>query len=210
MSFSNGPLRVGIGGPVGSGKTHLTEKLCKAMSGRYSIAVITNDIYTEEDAEAPVRMQALPSDRVKGVETGGCPHTAIREDASLNLAAIAEMNARHPDLDVIFIESGGDNLAATFSPDLADITLYVISVCQGEEIPRKGGPGITRSDLLVINKADLAPHVGVDLAVMDSDATRQRAGRPHLFTDMRRGDGVEDVVEFLEKSGGLTPRMAAE
>lgn len=210
MSKSNGPLRVGIGGPVGSGKTALTEKLCKAMRERYSIAVITNDIYTAEDAEALVRMQALPSDRVKGVETGGCPHTAIREDASLNLAAIAEMNARHPDLDVIFIESGGDNLAATFSPDLADLTLYVISVCQGEEIPRKGGPGITRSDLLVINKADLAPHVGVDMAIMDRDATKQRAGRPHYFTDMRRGDGVVEVVEFIEKHGGLAPRAAAE
>ena len=210
MSSANGPLRVGIGGPVGSGKTALTEKLCKAMRERYSIAVITNDIYTAEDAEALVRMQALPSDRVKGVETGGCPHTAIREDASLNLAAIAEMNARHPDLDIVFIESGGDNLAATFSPDLADLTLYVISVCQGEEIPRKGGPGITRSDLLVINKADLAPHVGVDMEVMDRDAIKQRAGRPHFFTDMRRGDGVAEVVEFIEKHGGLAPRIAAE
>ena len=197
MSFSNGPLRVGIGGPVGSGKTHLTEKLCKAMSGRYSIAVITNDIYTEEDAEALVRMQALPSDRVKGVETGGCPHTAIREDASLNLAAIAEMNARHPDLDVIFIESGGDNLAATFSPDLADITLYVISVCQGEEIPRKGGPGITRSDLLVINKADLAPHVGVDVAAMAADAEAVRGGKPVILTNCRDGAGLDDVVSRL-------------
>ena len=203
MSFSNGPLRVGIGGPVGSGKTHLTEKLCKAMSGRYSIAVITNDIYTEEDAEALVRMQALPSDRVKGVETGGCPHTAIREDASLNLAAIAEMNARHPDLDVIFIESGGDNLAATFSPDLADITLYVISVCQGEEIPRKGGPGITRSDLLIINKTDLAPFVGASLEVMREDTLRVRGDRPFLMTNLRAGDGVDDVVAFLADKGGL-------
>ena len=210
MTSLNGPLRVGIGGPVGSGKTALTDKLCKAMRGRYSLAVVTNDIYTREDAEALVRMQALPSDRVMGVETGGCPHTAIREDASLNLAAIADMRARHPDLDVVFIESGGDNLAATFSPDLADITLYVISVCQGEEIPRKGGPGITRSDLLIINKADLAPHVDVDLSVMDRDATRQRAGRPHVFTDMRRGMGVDDVVTFLERAGGLSPRVAAE
>jgi len=209
MISPNGPLRVGIGGPVGSGKTALTDKLCKAMRDRYSVAVVTNDIYTREDAEALVRMQALPSDRVIGVETGGCPHTAIREDASLNLAAIAEMRARHPDLDLIFIESGGDNLAATFSPDLADITLYVISVCQGEEIPRKGGPGITRSDLLVINKADLAPHVDVDLAVMDRDATRQRAGRPHLFTSMRRGEGIDAVVMFLEETGGLSPRAAA-
>lgn len=210
MTSPNGPLRVGIGGPVGSGKTALTDKLCKAMRERWSLAVITNDIYTREDAEALVRMQALPSDRVIGVETGGCPHTAIREDASLNLSAIAEMRARHPDLDVVFIESGGDNLAATFSPDLADITLYVISVCQGEEIPRKGGPGITRSDLLIINKADLAPHVDVDLDVMDRDATRQRAGRPHVFTDMRRGDGIDAVVAFLEQAGGLSVHSAAE
>ncbi|PWW01751.1 urease accessory protein [Hoeflea marina] len=210
MTSLNGPLRVGIGGPVGSGKTALTDKLCKAMRGRWSLAVITNDIYTREDAEALVRMQALPSDRVIGVETGGCPHTAIREDASLNLSAIAEMRARHPDLDVVFIESGGDNLAATFSPDLADITLYVISVCQGEEIPRKGGPGITRSDLLIINKMDLAPHVDVDLGVMERDATRQRAGRPHVFTDMRRGAGIDDVVAFLEQAGGLSVRSAAE
>jgi urease accessory protein len=163
MTSQNGPLRIGIGGPVGSGKTALTDKLCKAMRDTYSVAVITNDIYTREDAEALVRMQALPSDRVVGVETGGCPHTAIREDASLNLRAIDALNERHPDLDIIFIESGGDNLAATFSPDLADLTIYVISVCQGEEIPRKGGPAITRSDLLVINKMDLAPHVGADL-----------------------------------------------
>jgi urease accessory protein UreG len=210
MISPNGPLRVGIGGPVGSGKTALTARLCEAMRERYSVAVITNDIYTREDAEALVRMQALSSDRVMGVETGGCPHTAIREDASLNLQAIAAMRARHPGLDVVFIESGGDNLAATFSPDLADITLYVISVCQGEEIPRKGGPGITRSDLLIINKADLAPHVDVDLSVMDRDATRQREGRPHLFTDMRRGDGVEKVVAYLEEAGGLRPRVAAE
>jgi urease accessory protein len=163
MTSQNGPLRIGIGGPVGSGKTALTDKLCKAMRDTYSVAVITNDIYTREDAEALVRMQALPSDRVVGVETGGCPHTAIREDASLNLRAIDALNERHPDLDIIFIESGGDNLAATFSPDLADLTIYVISVCQGEEIPRKGGPAITRSDLLLINKMDLAPHVGADL-----------------------------------------------
>src|SRR5690606_24428079 len=170
LSSKNGPLRVGIGCPVGSGKTALTDKLCKAMRERYSLAVVTNDIYTKEDAEALVRMQALTSDRIVGVETGGCPHTAIREDATINLQAISELNTRIPDLDVVFIESGGDNLAATFSPDLADITLYVISVCQGEEIPRKGGPGITRSDLLVINKSDLAPHVGVDLDVMREDA----------------------------------------
>ncbi|AAK88133.2 urease accessory protein UreG [Agrobacterium tumefaciens] len=203
MKSGNGPLRVGIGGPVGSGKTALTEKLCKAMSGDYSVAVVTNDIYTKEDAEALVRMQALPSERIVGVETGGCPHTAIREDATINLQAIAGLNAQFPDLDVVFIESGGDNLAATFSPDLADITIYVISVCQGEEIPRKGGPGITRSDLLVINKKDLAPYVGADLTVMDSDATRMRNAMPFVFTDMKRGDGVDRIVGFLKEQGGL-------
>ncbi|MEQ8481739.1 MAG: urease accessory protein UreG [Hoeflea sp.] len=210
MTSSNGPLRVGIGGPVGSGKTALTAQLCKAMRETWSVAVITNDIYTREDADALVRMQALPSDRISGVETGGCPHTAIREDASLNLRAIDELNARHPDLDVIFIESGGDNLAATFSPDLADLTIYVISVCQGEEIPRKGGPAITRSDLLVINKMDLAPHVGADLDVMDRDAFAGRAGRPHLFTDMRRGEGIGEVVEFIAETGGLSAPLAAQ
>ncbi|MHB0951807.1 MAG: urease accessory protein UreG [Allorhizobium sp.] len=203
MKSFNGPLRVGIGGPVGSGKTALTEKLCKAMRDDYSIAVVTNDIYTREDAEALVRMQALSSDRVVGVETGGCPHTAIREDATINLQAIAELNRRIPDLDVIFIESGGDNLAATFSPDLADLTIYVISVCQGEEIPRKGGPGITRSDLLVINKKDLAPYVGVDLAVMDRDAEHMRNARPFVFSDMKNGAGVDEIVRFLKESGGL-------
>ncbi|EHS49931.1 Urease accessory protein ureG [Rhizobium sp. PDO1-076] len=203
MKSNNGPLRVGIGGPVGSGKTALTEKLCKAMRDDYSVAVVTNDIYTREDADALIRMQALSSDRVVGVETGGCPHTAIREDASINLRAIADLNARIPDLDIVFIESGGDNLAATFSPDLADITLYVISVCQGEEIPRKGGPGITKSDLLIINKTDLAPHVGVDLEVMERDADRMRAQRPFVFTDLKRGSGVERVVRFLQESGGL-------
>ncbi len=175
---SHGPLRVGIGGPVGSGKTTLTEKLCKAMRERYSVAAITNDIYTKEDALILNRLQALPEDRIMGVETGGCPHTAIREDASINLAAIDEMWKRHPDLDVIFIESGGDNLAATFSPDLADISLYVISVCQGEKIPRKGGPAITKSDLLIINKADLAPHVMADLDVMERDTKTVRGARP--------------------------------
>ncbi|MEM1048155.1 MAG: urease accessory protein UreG [Pseudomonadota bacterium] len=199
----NGPLRVGIGGPVGSGKTTLTEKLCKAMRDTYSIGVITNDIYTREDADALVRLQALSSDRVVGVETGGCPHTAIREDASINLAAIDSLNERHPDLDIVFVESGGDNLAATFSPQLADITLYVISVCQGEEIPRKGGPAIVRSDLLIINKSDLAPHVGADLDVMRRDAETMRAGKPFLFSDMRRGNGVDDVVAFLAEAGGL-------
>ncbi|MCC0030652.1 MAG: urease accessory protein UreG [Brucellaceae bacterium] len=203
MNPANGPLRVGIGGPVGSGKTALTEKLCKAMRDDYSVAVITNDIYTREDAEALMRMQALPSDRVIGVETGGCPHTAIREDASINLRAIEEMTARHGDLDVIFIESGGDNLAATFSPDLADLSLYVISVCQGGDIPRKGGPAITRSDLLIINKADLAPYVGVDLDAMRADAEKTRGTRPFVFTDMRRGEGVETVVDFLRSKGGL-------
>ena len=203
MTSPNGPLRIGIGGPVGSGKTTLTEKLCKALSGQYSIAVVTNDIYTQEDALILNRLQALPEDRILGVETGGCPHTAIREDASLNLAAIAEMNRRHPDLDVIFIESGGDNLAATFSPDLADLTIYVISVCQGEKIPRKGGPAITRSDLLVVNKTDLAPHVGADLAIMQSDTARARGERPYVFTDLTRLVGVGEVAAFIARAGGL-------
>lgn len=204
----NGPLRVGIGGPVGSGKTSLTAALCVAMRDAYSIGVITNDIYTREDADALVHMQALASDRIMGVETGGCPHTAIREDASINLRAIDKLNARHTDLDIIFIESGGDNLAATFSPDLADITLYVISVCQGQDIPRKGGPAITRSDLLIINKADLAPHVGVDLDQMQGDAIANRKGRPHIFTDLKRGVGVDEVVQFLIESGGLSQQAA--
>lgn len=204
MVSKNGPLRVGIGGPVGSGKTTLTEKLCKALRARYSIAVITNDIYTKEDALILARQQALAEDRILGVETGGCPHTAIREDASINLQAIAEMNRKFPDLDIVFVESGGDNLAATFSPDLADITLYVISVCQGEEIPRKGGPGITRSDFLVINKSDLAPYVNVDLEVMDNDAKRMRAGRPFAFTDLTRGKGLDTVIDFIIESGGLS------
>lgn len=203
MKSTNGPLRVGIGGPVGSGKTTLTEKLCKALRDDYSVAVVTNDIYTREDADALVRMQALSSDRIVGVETGGCPHTAIREDASINLRAIAELNARIADLDVVFIESGGDNLAATFSPDLADLSLYVISVCQGDDIPRKGGPAITRSDLLIINKADLAPYVGADLERMRADADRSRQGRPWLFTDLRRGQGVDAIVDFLREKGGL-------
>ncbi|RWX78876.1 urease accessory protein UreG [Neorhizobium lilium] len=203
MKSANGPLRVGIGGPVGSGKTALTEKLCKALRDDYSIAVVTNDIYTTEDAEALVRMQALSSDRIVGVETGGCPHTAIREDATINLQAIAGLNERFPDLDLVFIESGGDNLAATFSPDLADITIYVISTCQGEEIPRKGGPAITRSDLLIINKKDLAPYVGADLDVMTRDAMRMRETKPFVFTDMKRGEGVDHVVRFLKEQGGL-------
>ncbi len=199
----NGPLRIGIGGPVGSGKTTLTEKLCKAMSAEYSLAAITNDIYTKEDALILNRLQALPEERIMGVETGGCPHTAIREDASINLAAIDEMVKRIPGLDVIFIESGGDNLSATFSPDLADISLYVISVCQGEKIPRKGGPAITRSDLLIINKADLAPYVMADLGVMERDAKTQRGDRPFVFTDLHRLKGVGDVVSFIKKQGGL-------
>jgi urease accessory protein len=200
---SNGPLRVGIGGPVGSGKTTLTEALCKAMRERFSLAVVTNDIYTKEDALILNRLQALPEDRILGVETGGCPHTAIREDASINLAAIAELEARHPGLDLVFIESGGDNLAATFSPELADLSIYVISVCQGEKIPRKGGPAITCTDLLVINKMDLAPHVGADLEVMRADAERQRGTRPFVFTDLLRRKGVGDVVAFIERAGGL-------
>lgn len=199
----NGPLRVGIGGPVGSGKTTLTEQLCLKMRSDYSVGVITNDIYTKEDALYLARRQVLPEDRVIGVETGGCPHTAIREDASINLQAIAELTQRVPDLDVVFIESGGDNLAATFSPELADITLYVISVAQGEEIPRKGGPGITRSDLLIINKTDLAPHVRVNLDVMAEDAARMRETRPVIFADMLRGEGADAVVSFLVETGGL-------
>jgi urease accessory protein len=199
----NGPLRVGIGGPVGSGKTTLTEMLCKEMRDTWSIGVITNDIYTQEDALILARLQALPEDRIIGVETGGCPHTAIREDASINLRAIEVLNARHPNLDVIFIESGGDNLAATFSPDLADISLYVISVCQGEKIPRKGGPAITRSDLLIINKADLAPYVGADLDIMRVDTEKQRGSRPFVFTDMLRRNGLNDVIAYLAKAGNL-------
>lgn len=201
--MTHGPLRVGIGGPVGSGKTTLTEKLCKALSSRYSVAVITNDIYTKEDALILNRLQALPEERIMGVETGGCPHTAIREDASINIAAINEMVQRFPDLDVIFIESGGDNLAATFSPDLVDLSLYVISVCQGEKIPRKGGPAITRSDLLLINKMDLAPHVMADLDVMESDTRRVRGERPYVFTDLLRQKGLDRVIAFLETEGGL-------
>ena len=197
------PLRVGIGGPVGTGKTALTDALCKTMRGKYSVAVITNDIYTREDAEFLTRSGALPPERIAGVETGGCPHTAIREDASINLAAVADMNAKFTDLDLIIIESGGDNLAATFSPELADITIYVIDVSAGDKIPRKGGPGITRSDLLVINKIDLAPLVGASLEVMDRDSRKMRGERPFCFTNIKDGVGLGEVVSFVEKAGGL-------
>ena len=200
---NNGPLRVGIGGPVGSGKTALTEALCKSMADSFSIAVVTNDIYTREDAEFLTRAEALPAERIVGVETGGCPHTAIREDASMNLAAIADMNRQFADLDLIIIESGGDNLAATFSPELADITIYVIDVSAGDKIPRKGGPGITRSDLLVINKTDLAPLVGADLDVMDRDARKMRGERPFLFTNLKDGTNLAEVRSFIVRAGGL-------
>ncbi|WP_299655874.1 urease accessory protein UreG [uncultured Jannaschia sp.] len=205
MTRMNGPLRIGIGGPVGAGKTTLTARLAETLKARFSVAVITNDIYTQEDAEALMRMQVLPADRVMGVETGGCPHTAIREDASINLAALAEMNARHPDLDIVLIESGGDNLSATFSPELADYTIYVIDVAAGEEIPRKGGPAITRSDLLVINKTDLAPHVGASLDVMDRDAARMRGARPFVFASLRHGQGVDAIVDAIARDAGLQP-----
>ena len=203
MTSKNGPLRVGIGGPVGSGKTALTEKLCKAMRAHHSVAVVTNDIYTKEDAEALMRMQALPSERIVGVETGGCPHTAIREDASINLAAVHDLTRAFPDLDLILIESGGDNLAATFSPELSDLTLYVIDVAAGEKIPRKGGPGITKSDLLVINKIDLAPLVGASLEVMARDATAQRGARPFVFTNLKTGAGLDRVLAFIRERGML-------
>lgn len=199
----NGPLRVGIGGPVGAGKTSLTEALCRSMAERYSIAVVTNDIYTREDAEALTRAQVLPADRIRGVETGGCPHTAIREDASINLAAVADLRASFPDLDVVFIESGGDNLAATFSPELADLTIYVIDTAAGQDIPRKKGPGLTRSDILVVNKIDLAPHVGVDVNLLRSDTETARAGRPFVLAEVRNGKGIDEVVAFLEREGGL-------
>lgn len=203
MKSKNGPLRVGLGGPVGAGKTALMEQLCKAMAGTYSVAAITNDIYTREDAEFLMRAQALPLERILGVETGGCPHTAIREDCSINLNAIDTMVGKFPDLDLVLIESGGDNLSATFSPELADITIYVIDVCAGDKIPRKGGPGITRADLLVINKIDLAPHVGASLEVMARDAEIQRGTRPTVFTNVKCGDGVADIVRFIETTGGL-------
>ena len=199
----HGPLRVGIGGPVGSGKTALVEALCKRLRDRLALAVVTNDIYTREDAEFLIRSGALSPERIVGVETGGCPHTAIREDASINLAAVEQLRRAFPLLDLVFIESGGDNLAATFSPELADLTIYVIDVAAGDKIPRKGGPGITRSDLLVINKIDLAPLVGADLGVMERDAKLMRGERPFVFTNVRAGEGVSQVVDFIREAGGL-------
>ncbi|OWU68727.1 urease accessory protein UreG [Marinibacterium profundimaris] len=204
MTSSHGPLRVGIGGPVGAGKTTLTAALCRALRDDFSVAAITNDIYTREDAEALMRMQALPLDRILGVETGGCPHTAIREDASINLAAVAELTGRFPDLEIVFIESGGDNLSATFSPELADLTLYVIDTAAGEEIPRKGGPAITKSDVLIINKTDLAPHVGASLEVMDRDAKKMRGERPYVFCTLKTGEGLQQVIDHIAAIGGLS------
>ena len=203
MISPNGPLRVGVGGPVGSGKTALMEQLCKRLSGDYEVAAITNDIYTKEDARILVEAGALPAERIMGVETGGCPHTAIREDASINLAAIDDMRRRFPALDLILVESGGDNLAATFSPELADLTIYVIDVAGGEKVPRKGGPGVTRSDLLVINKIDLAPYVGASLEVMARDAALMRKARPFVMANMKTGEGVDAVIAFIRDKGGL-------
>ncbi|NBJ13779.1 urease accessory protein UreG [Microvirga arsenatis] len=204
MKSQTGPLRVGIGGPVGSGKTALMEALCKTFRERYDICAITNDIYTKEDARLLTVAGALPVERIIGVETGGCPHTAIREDASINLAAIATMRKRFPELDIVLVESGGDNLAATFSPELADLTIYVIDVAGGEKIPRKGGPGITRSDLLVVNKIDLAPYVGANLAIMEEDTKRMRGQRPYVFSNIRGGVGVDAIAQFIERAGGLS------
>jgi len=198
------PLRIGVGGPVGSGKTALLEQLCKAMRDDYSIAVVTNDIYTREDQRILTEAEALASERIVGVETGGCPHTAIREDASMNLAAVSDLSTRIADLDIIFIESGGDNLSATFSPELADLTIYVIDVASGEKIPRKGGPGITKSDLLVINKIDLAEHVGASLEVMDSDTKRMRVERPYVFSQLKRGQGLNEIISFIKREGMLS------
>src|SRR5271166_3549539 len=205
----HGPLRVGIGGPVGSGKTALMDALCQRFRASHDIAAITNDIYTKEDAEFLTRAGALPPERILGIETGGCPHTAIREDASINLAGVADLVRRFPDLDLMLIESGGDNLAATFSPELADLTIYVIDVAAGDKIPRKGGPGITRSDLLVINKTDLAPLVGADLGVMDRDARRMRGERPFVFANVRAGAGVAEIASFVETEGGLRSESQA-
>ena len=202
--MTQGPLKIGIGGPVGAGKTTLTEQLCRALAGRCSMAVITNDIYTREDADFLIRAQVLPASRIRGVETGGCPHTAIREDASINLAAVADLRQVFPDLDLILIESGGDNLAATFSPELADLSIYVIDTAAGQDIPRKRGPGVTRSDLLVVNKTDLAPYVGVDLALLEADTKTARSPRPYVMARLRSGHGVAEIVAFLEREGGLT------
>jgi urease accessory protein len=201
-------LRLGVGGPVGSGKTALVDNLCKRMRDRFNIAVVTNDIYTREDAEFLIRSQALPAERIRGVETGGCPHTAIREDASMNLAAIDGLMREFTGLDMIIVESGGDNLAATFSPELSDLTLYVIDVAAGDKIPRKGGPGIMRSDLLIINKIDLAPHVGASLEVMDRDARKMRGARPFVFTNLKTGEGLDKVIAFIEREGMLKPHAA--
>jgi len=203
MNDSTSPLRIGIGGPVGSGKTALLEALCKAMRDRYEIAVVTNDIYTREDQEILIRAGALPAQRIVGVETGGCPHTAIREDASMNLAAVADLQQQFPQLDMVFIESGGDNLSSTFSPELADLMIYVIDVSEGEKIPRKGGPGITRSDLLVINKIDLAPYVGASLQVMEADTRQMRSDRPYVLSNLKEGKGVDEIVAFIEHAGML-------
>ncbi|HCD12604.1 urease accessory protein UreG [Shewanella chilikensis] len=203
MQTTKQPLRIGVGGPVGSGKTALLEVLCKAMRDNYNLAVVTNDIYTQEDAKILTRAEALSADRIIGVETGGCPHTAIREDASMNLAAVEELTARHPGLDLVFVESGGDNLSATFSPELADLTIYVIDVAEGEKIPRKGGPGITRSDLLVINKIDLAPYVGASLEVMAEDTTRMRPNKPWVFSNLKQGQGVAEIIDFIVTQGML-------
>ncbi len=200
----NGPLRVGIGGPVGAGKTTLTEALTRALASRHSMAVITNDIYTSEDAEFLMRAQVLPAERIRGVETGGCPHTAIREDASINLAAIDDLRRKIPDLALVLVESGGDNLAATFSPELADLTLYVIDTCAGQDIPRKRGPGLTKSDLLIVNKTDMAPHVGVDRAMLEADTKTARGTRPYVMANLRDGDGVAEIASFIEREGGLT------
>jgi urease accessory protein len=203
MQYDQQPLRIGVGGPVGSGKTALLEQLCKAMRERYSLAVVTNDIYTQEDARILTRARALPAERIVGVETGGCPHTAIREDASMNLAAVEDLMHRFADLDLVFIESGGDNLSATFSPELADLTIYVIDVAEGEKIPRKGGPGITRSDLLVINKIDLAPYVGASLEVMEHDTRRMRVDKPYVFSNLKTGEGLDAILAFIEHQGML-------